>query len=175
MSTHTQKKCAVSLLGEKKQLSILPIRRDTHCHQREGCRESYKKEDRKGAECGTDEQEKEQTNASLHRQEHQNKDSRRTCSLSLEIIETQLLLFQFPRKKKKKAINVKGRLLPKESKDSLPRSSEKNCTSTSCKRVWNPWQDEPCGCHDTSHGKRQSTRPSTMHANSSTCQSTSVL
>ena len=61
MSTHTQKKCAVSLQGKKKQLSILPIRRDTHCHQREGCRESYKKEDRKGAECGTDEQEKEQT------------------------------------------------------------------------------------------------------------------
>ena len=40
------------------------------------------------------------TNASLHRQEHQNKDSRRMCPLSLEIIETQLLLLQFPRKKK---------------------------------------------------------------------------
>ena len=27
----------------KKQLSILPIRRDAHCHGREGCRESYKR------------------------------------------------------------------------------------------------------------------------------------
>lgn len=125
MNTHTQKKCAVSLQGKKKQqLSSLPIRKDTHCHQREGCRESYTNEDRKGAASGTEKQEKGQTNGSLHRQEHRNKDCRRTCSLSLEIIETQLLLLQFPRKKKKKAINGKGRLLPKKSKDSLPRSSE---------------------------------------------------
>lgn len=106
MNTHTQKKCAISLQGKKKQqLSSLPIRRDTHCHQREGCRESYTNEDSKGAASGTEEQEKGQTNASLHRQEHRNRDCRRTCSLSLEIIETQLLLLQFPRggeKKKKK-------------------------------------------------------------------------
>lgn len=101
------------------------------------------------------------------------KDSRRTCSLSSEI--KRHSFYSFNSSGKKKAINGKGRFLPKESKDLLPRSLEKNCTSRSCERVWNSWQIQPCCCHDTARGKRHSTHPSTVHTDFTTCQSDYVL
>lgn len=99
MNTHTQKKCAISLQGKKNNNSLAFQSGETHCHQREGCRESYTNEDSKGAASGTEEQEKGQTNASLHRQEHRNRDCRENVFL---VTKYQRPAFSFNSRGKKK-------------------------------------------------------------------------